>query len=239
MKRIYIYILLIFIFSTYILANDNPQSLAERADFYQKLYKVNNQTEKIVDNFGNGCETLYGVRNMRTILFGVAYRGGGNNFYHKTNKRENQMPLPQDGLQNLANEGFSCAVYLYGKNFENSPAKVISANKKDTLRYIQNTLSNNKQIRELLDLVYKVIKTPGKGPVYLHCWNGWHQSGYASALLLMQFCDYSNASAAEYWKKHADGGTKGYEHIVKKINEFKPYPDLKISKEEQKILLGK
>ncbi len=239
MKKISFSLLFIFVFSFILFSKDNPKSLAERADYYKTRYKVTNLSDKIVDNFGNGYNALYGTRNMRTILYGIAYRGGGNNFYHKTNKRENQMPLPQDGLQHLANEGFSCAVYLYGKNFENSPSKVISEDKKDTLKYLYNTLSNNKQIRELLDLVYLVIKTPNKGPVYLHCWNGWHQSGYASALLLMQFCDYSNASAVEYWKKHADGGTKGYEHIVNKINEFKPYSDLKLTKEEQKILLGK
>ena len=62
---------------------------------------------KIVDNRGDGFDDLYGTRNLRPILHGVAYRGGANNYYHKTNKRKNNNPLPKDGLQNLCTEGFS------------------------------------------------------------------------------------------------------------------------------------
>lgn len=215
------------------------RTLKERTSEYKSKYKVTNLTDKIVDNFGNGYEELYGLRNVRTLLFGAVYRGGGNNFYHKTNKRDNSMPLPQDGLEHLAEQGFSTAIYLYGKNFENSPNIIVSQDKKDTLLYIQNTLSNSKQIYDFLKIIYNVIKNPDKGPVYIHCWNGWHQSGYASAMILMQFADFTAEEAVEYWKKHADGGTKGYEHIIKKIYDFKPFSDLKISKEEQKILLGK
>ena len=43
--------------------------------------------EKATDNYGNGNLDLYGTRNFRTILHGVAYRGGGNNYYHNENKR--------------------------------------------------------------------------------------------------------------------------------------------------------
>ena len=81
--------------------------------FYEEKYKVECLNQKITDNFGNGYDSLYGTRNMRTILFGVAYRGGANNFYHKESKRENQNPLPEDGLNNLLNQGFSASVYLY------------------------------------------------------------------------------------------------------------------------------
>ena len=71
---------------------------------------------KVTDNWGNQFEDLYGTRNMRPVLHGVAYRGGANNYYHKRNKRKNQNPLPSDGLLNLCQEGFSGAVYLYQQN---------------------------------------------------------------------------------------------------------------------------
>ena len=50
---------------------------------------------------------------------------------------------------------------------------------------IVSSLGNNKkEVRTLLEMTYESIKKANKGPLYLHCWNGWHQSGYISALLL-------------------------------------------------------
>jgi len=208
----------------------------QRTNYYKEKYKSTTLNKKITDNFGEGCPTLYGTRNFRVVLNGVAYRGGANNFYHKTNKRDNKNPLPIDGLQNLANEGFSAAIYLYGNNFLDAPKFIISDSKKDTLKYYNNTLSNDQQIREFIHLIYSVIKNPKKGPIYLHCWNGWHQSGYASAILLMQFCGYSNEDALKYWKKNADGGTNGYDHVMKKVMNFKPLKEFVLSEEQKKIL---
>ena len=90
----------------------------EKYNKYKLLYNVNCVQDKITNNQGNGFEDLYGTRNFRTILHGVLYRGGGNNYYHRTNKRSNKNPLPNDGLNNLLNNGFSTSVYLYVENFE-------------------------------------------------------------------------------------------------------------------------
>ncbi len=204
--------------------------LKSKAEYYKNKYKAKTVNEKITDNQGNGFDELYGTRNMRTILYGVAYRGGANNFYHKDEKvkRNNSNPLPNDGLQHLANEGFSTAVYLYGTNFSTAPKLVISENKKDTLRYYQNSLSNRTQIKQILLIVKEIIENPNKGPIYLHCWNGWHQSGYISSIILMQFCGYTNQKAVEYWIANTDGNSKGYDKIKNKILEFEPFDDIKI-----------
>ena len=77
------------------------QKKMDQVNKYKLKYKVNCVQDKITDNQGNGFEGLYGTRNFRVILHGVAYRGGGNNYYHRTDKRNNKNPLPIDGLNNL------------------------------------------------------------------------------------------------------------------------------------------
>ena len=86
--------------------------------FYKERYGETDLMYKITDNRGDGFDSLYGTRNMRPILHGVAYRGGANNYYHKTDKRKNQNPLPHDGMSGLCRDGFSKGVYLYRNNFE-------------------------------------------------------------------------------------------------------------------------
>jgi hypothetical protein len=41
--------------------------------------------------------------------------------------------------------------------------------------------------RVLLETIFAAIKDSEMGPIYMHCWNGWHASGYISALSLRQF----------------------------------------------------
>ena len=106
------------IFSQDSTISDTNSLLFKKFNKYKLLYNVNCVQDKITNNQGNGFEDLYGTRNFRTILHGVAYRGGGNNYYHRTNKRSNKNPLPLDGLNNLLNNGFSTSIYLYVENFE-------------------------------------------------------------------------------------------------------------------------
>lgn len=205
-----------------------------RAEHYKNKYKAECLNQKITDNFGNGYDALYGTRNMRPVLHGVVYRGGANNFFHKTTKRDNRNPLPDEGLQHLADDGFSASVYLYPNNFDIA-RKEIKASKGDhKMKYIQNSGGSKPKLRNLLEMTKEVIDNHNYGPIYMHCWNGWHQSGYVSAAILMQFCDYSSDKAVEYWIENTDGANKGYDHVKKKIMEFVPYDDLKISKEIQK-----
>ena len=223
--------LLLLLLSPLLLISQNIDSLIiNKAQYYQSKYKVNCVEEKITDNRGDGFESLYGTRNFRPILHGIAYRGGGNNYYHKTNKRGNKNPLPMDGLNNLLDHGFSTSVYLYTENFEIAPPFITNQNK-DTLHYFQlggNTISSRDSI---LMLTYRSITNAEVGPVYLHCWNGWHQSGYVSAILLKQFCGFSTEKSLHYWEDCADNWTRGYDRIRNAIRDFEPLDEYKISDE--------
>ena len=122
--------------STFLFSQNLDSLLFNKFDFYKSKYKAECVEDKITDNQGNGFEDLYGTRNFRAILHGVAYRGGGNNYYHRTNKRNNKNPLPQDGLNSLLRNGFSTSVYLYTENFETAPP-FITKDEADTLKYYQ------------------------------------------------------------------------------------------------------
>ena len=75
-------ILLLFISLPMFLFSQNMDSLiVNQAKYYKDKYKVSCVEDKITDNQGNGFEGLYGTRNFRPILHGIAYRGGGNNYY--------------------------------------------------------------------------------------------------------------------------------------------------------------
>ncbi len=173
---------------------------------------------------------------MRVVLNGIVYRGGANNYYNKNNKRDNENPMPEEGLENLLNEGFSTVIYLYSKNFADSKKSTGPDKNGKYLNYIQNSLSNEKEIRQFLELVYSNIKDSTAGPIYIHCWNGWHQSGYASAIILMQFCGFTNDEAYSYWEKCAAGDLSKYSHIKKAIYKFKPIKEFQISEEVKSII---
>lgn len=204
--------------------------------FYKNKYKVECANEKITDNFGNGYDSLYGTRNMRVILHGVAYRGGANNFYNKNQKRDNHNPLPQEGLINLTNQGFSKAVYLYSKNFSSSEKVIVSNSGNDTLEYLQNSGMNRNDLKSIMIMVLDVIRNKDKGPIYLHCWNGWHQSGYISAAILMQFCGLTNEEALKYWNQNTDGVNKGYENVKRLVSNFVPFNDIKIDNKTKETI---
>ncbi|MCW5883377.1 MAG: hypothetical protein KIT33_00245 [Candidatus Kapabacteria bacterium] len=212
------------------------KSLQEKVNYFKNLYKVDCLSEKITDNFGNGFESLYGTRNMRTILYGIAYRGGSNNFYHKTDKRDNHNPLPPDGLNHLCMHGFSNAVYLYSKNFATADKIQVNPETGDTLYYHQNSGNDRKDLKVILLMVKEVIDNPDLGPLYLHCWNGWHQSGYVSAATLMQFCNFSNEEAYNYWMDNTDGVNKGYDNVKKMVRNFKKFDDISIDEETRKLI---
>ena len=80
-------------------------------------------------------------------------------------------------------------------------------------------------------LTYNAIINKNIGPVYLHCWNGWHQSGFIAAVLLKQFCGYNNTKSLHYWEDCADNWTRGYDRIRNAIRDFKPVKKYKISQE--------
>ena len=167
-------------------------------EYYKARYGEPDLMYKITDNRGNGFDSLYGTRNMRPILHGVAYRGGSNNYYHITDKRDNQNPIPLDGMHGLCQEGFSNGVYLYRNNFEGYPVGDTCScvdQSYNTFKYHQLDYFDSAHVYKMLQMTYNAAVNPEVGPVYLHCWNGWHASGYVSAVILKQFCGFSNWDA--------------------------------------------
>lgn len=233
--KISIIILSLALFCQINLSGKDFKNLEEKVAYYKSKYMVDCLNQKITDNFGNGFDELYGTRNMRTILYGIAYRGGGNNFYHKSNKRDNHNPLPDDGLNNLCFNGFSNAVYLYSTNFSESKRTYIGSDG-DTLHYLQNSGNDRKELKKILLMVKKAIDNPNEGPLYFHCWNGWHQSGYVSSAILMQFCKLTNEQAYQYWITNTDGVNKGYENVKSMVRNFKPFSDINISDETRDLI---
>jgi len=211
------------------------------SDYYKNRYIETDLMYKVTDNKGNGFDSLYGTRNMRPILHGVAYRGGANNYYHLTDKRHNHNPIPLDGMSNLCEEGFSKGIYLYRENFENSPVGDTCSCTNDSwnnFEYYQKDYFDDQHIKDMLEMTYNSATLDSVGPIYLHCWNGWHASGYISAVILKQFCDYSSWDAVNYWDLGTDGANTSprYQHQRERIKDFEPYTEFNISDSLQNCL---
>ena len=202
-------------------------------DFYAERYDLESVDTQLTDNRGNGYDNLYGTRNMRKVFDGIFYRGGANNYYHKTNKKDNRNPLPQDGLDNLCAEGFGTSIYLYTTNYDKAP-KLVRCNsirkENNEMKYLNLQPRKTDETKEMLKLIYENIQDYRHGPIYAHCWNGWHASGQIAAYALKQFCDWSGQEALEYWLRNAIGGEKdNYAGIRRRIRDFQPYEEFKIT----------
>ncbi len=214
-------------------------AIFSQSDFYKKRYELQTLNQKLTNNRGEGFELLYGTRNFRAVLNGVQYRGGANNKFHRTNIRDNSNPLPNDGLINLCEEGFSTAIYFYATNFDTAPKRVTCASHKgpNKLQYLQLNPFNDEDLLQILEILWDGIKS-GEGPIYTHCWNGWHASGYASAISLRQFCEFDAESAVAYWDLNTDGYNQepSFEKIRTKIRNFVPLDNFKLTPKEKKQL---
>lgn len=229
-----------FIISILLSTSIQAQQLTEQdwVSFYKDHFKLTDVFQKLVDNEGNGEESLYGVRNFRVVLQGIQYRGGGNNRYHRTLPRNNVNPLPQDGLIRLCKQGFGLAIYLYSENFATAQKEMTCESVRgiNTLKYISiSPVTTPANTRNILSIIYESLLSYKHGPIYTHCWNGWHASGYVSAVSLRQFCGWSAEQAVKYWDINTDGRNDEpqYESIRNKIRTFIPFEDFKISNELQ------
>lgn len=211
---------------------------------FRRRYPVKTASDKIVTNHGNGAVELYGTRNVRAVLNGVYYRGGANNAFHRQAKRHNSNPLPDDGLANLCRAGFGSAFYLYPTRYDSAPPTETCETQEGEpgqLDYGQISVLRGRRddIRRILTSVHEHIKQPELGPIYIHCWNGWHASGYAAAATLRQFCGFNAAQAVRYWDLHTDGvngRARGYEKVRELIRKFEPFPELTITDDERAVL---
>lgn len=219
-------------------ATDPNERIERYKDRYKDYFKADNELmSKITTNNGNGYEGLYGTRNFRVVLHGVLYRGGANNYYHRENPRRNENPLPADGLDNLCREGFGKAIYLYNVNF--TPAQLQCEDRfggANQLTYVQRSALGGWDIKkDILASIYQCTQGAGNCPIYTHCWNGWHASGFIAALALRQFCDFSGLEAVNYWIDGTDSVNNSNLPMIKKqIQEFSPYSEFKISEELKK-----
>jgi outer membrane protein OmpA-like peptidoglycan-associated protein len=211
-----------------------PPNFVLTPEYYKKRYGETDLMYKITDNRGDGFDSLYGTRNMRPILHGVAYRGGSNNYYHLTDKRDNQNPIPLDGMHHLCQEGFSNGIYLYRNNYDGYPVGDTCQcvdQSYNAFKYHQLDYYDSAHVYRMLEMTYKSATDPNVGPVYVHCWNGWHASGYVSAVMLKQFCGLSDWDAVNYWDLGTDGANTSprYQEQRERIKEFEPYPEFMIS----------
>lgn len=216
--------------------------LKDQVESYELRYRLRDPYTELVNYEGTGFDALYGVRNFRVVLNGVYYRGGANNTHNKYHVRGNDNPLEKEALVNLCREGFSEAVYLYATNFHSEPKTVsckLKGGEPNALVYkqINGLIGSNEH--EQLQQIYEHIEGVKPGPIYDHCWNGWHASGYVAAISLMQFCGYSNRKADAYWVKDVDGNVRGNSSIRRKIARFKPFSDLRISSRERDLICPK
>lgn len=216
--------------------NFTPLSLQnDSIQFYNLRYGLRDLFTKLVNDNGNGHEDLYGIRNFRMVLTGVAYRGGANNLYNRNGKRANSNPLPTIGLRNLCEEGFDQAVYLYSTNYGTAPHSVSCRTRSgasNTLTYFQySPLLSLKAAHSILELIHaKLTNSANSHPLYMHCWNGWHASGYISALTLRQFCGMTADKAIDYWNQNTDGNFNGasYDKVRQMIRNYQIDPALSI-----------
>ena len=217
--------------------------LKNEVSFYEKKYPLTSANQKLVDNQGNGYEDLYGTRNLRVVLAGVYYRGGANNVNNKYGERSNMNPLPEIGLTNLCKEGFGLSIYFYNQNYDNSSSVINCVTRAESLNtrmdYVQITAAKKQNHQQLLQLIYNRIQGRINGPIYGHCWNGWHASGLIAALALRQFCGWSAQSAINYWEQNTDGNSKGFASIKSYIKSFEFNQDLEITAEQKKLICPK
>lgn len=209
---------------------------------FRTRYPLATASDKLVDNEGKGFLDLYGVRNFRAVLNGVYYRGGANNIFFEP-RRENSNPLPTAGLRNLCEEGFTRSVYLYSTRYESAPRTLRCKTKngnENTIEYLQISPLHFRvdDLKALLTMIHQHAREPRRGPIYDHCWNGWHASGFVAATTLRQFCGFTGDQAVAYWNMGTDGNNKGshYDQIRSRIRAFKPFPELLLSPAEKLAL---
>lgn len=167
----------------------------------------------------NSKRVEFGVDNMKPAILGILYRGGSNGTRNKS-KDKDSGTLRKDQLISLCQAGFSTVVYAYGANKNIIPTIdcQMTDGRPNTLKYLGVKYSEKEKFVEIID---DVIRNK-KGPVYDHCWNGFHASGELAAIALMQFCDFSSVEAAEYWDLNQPNKTLNMTSLKNRIKQFKP-----------------
>jgi hypothetical protein len=202
----------------------------------------NSVLKRYIDNTGKGDSSMLGTRNVRAVFPGLLYIGGGNNLDLKDSipKYYVQNPLPYYAIDNLNGAGFNKIYYLYSKNFNDRyDSFKIDSLKSVGLDYVcRPVISDTFLVEFYADLLNRVNNKIDneKEKVYIHCWNGWHQSGMLSALSLMQFCDFNSTQALKYWELCTENNYKGYNNVRTRIKEYKPLQGYEFTISQKKML---
>lgn len=134
-----------------------------------------------------------GIAFFRPVLDGVLYRGG----FSGGDKSRSGLSTPQRAA--LCSEGFSKGFYAdFGKN-----TKYGTTSCGDGSFAYESARSSRPS--NVMKAIHDVIKSPGKGPVFVHCMWGVHSSGALSAMALVQFCGWSEDEAKQYWDEARNG----------------------------------
>jgi len=222
--------------------NQDEKGLLNIDTIKSNCEKGNSVLKRAIDNSGKGDSSLLGTRNVRAVFPGLLYRGGGNNLDLKDSipKYYVQNPLPYYAIDNLYDAGFNKIYYLYSKNF----TQRYDSLKIDSLRSIgleydcRPVISDTFLMEFYADLLERVNNNTAneKEKVYIHCWNGWHQSGMLSALSLMQFCDFNSTQALKYWELCTENNYKGYNNVRTRIKEYVPLQGYEFTAGQKKML---
>ena len=202
----------------------------------QDQFGLSSIEKRVIDNKGRGDERFYGTRNFRVVLYDLVYRGGGNNLHLKDTIPKYYLwnPMPSSGLRQLSEIGFDKAVYLYSYNFDYwYPETRLDSLRNENFEYICRP-KLDRYLEDYLQDVMDRANDSVKRMMYIHCWNGWHQSGLLSAYTLMQFCDYSNQEALKYWERCTDGNYRGFAKVKSRISNYKPFKQFYFTEAQQK-----
>lgn len=165
-----------------------------------------------------------GIAMFRPVLAGVLYRAG----FQGGDKARTGLTPAQRGA--LCNAGFSSARYIdFGKNTNFSSTSCGAG----TLSYAPG---KSTRPEDVLAEIHAIIKTPARGPMFVHCMWGVHSSGAIAAMALVQFCGWSETRAKAYWNAARNGAdcSDGCDAwIDHHFDHFTPDPALAITPGER------
>ena len=201
------------------------KEIEDRAADYDKFFYGGGAPAKYLDT--RITPGLAQTRELMTVMPGVLYRGGGPGGTH---------PLPSAALQALCEAGFSTAIYAYTDNWTaHSPTTCTSkiSGKSNTLDYISLEASSDSGKKTTFARIQRALEDATVGPVFVHCWNGFHASGELAATSLRQYCPstWTGDKASAYWLRHSDGAP-----LISRIKKFVPMAGFEIPADYQASL---
>lgn len=156
-------------------------------------YTARNGGPSSSEMVGRGKSPAEGLAFFRPVLAGVLYRAG----FKGGDKARTGLSNSQ--RTELCAAGFSSARYIdFGKNTDYGTTSCGAG---------RMSYAPGKSTRpaDVMREIHDIIKTPGRGPMVVHCMWGVHSSGAISAMALVQFCGWSEERAKTYWDDARNG----------------------------------